>query len=162
ARILANEGLSLEDKLLLSIAALFHDTGFIDQYIENEPKCAEKAREYMTKMGYSEEQISVVENAILNTNMKEPPKNKIEQILRDADLAYLGFRKRGFIAGIEKLRQETLSYKESPLYNAAQSKEIWYRSSIGFMEKHEWFSNAAKERFDEKKRKNLEYLRSQL
>ncbi|MEM4398069.1 MAG: HD domain-containing protein, partial [Candidatus Woesearchaeota archaeon] len=33
AMILAEkEGLSLEEKLLLSIAALFHDTGFLHQY----------------------------------------------------------------------------------------------------------------------------------
>jgi uncharacterized protein len=54
------ENISEEDTLLVKTAALFHDTGFLDQYEKNEPQGCDRARKYLPQCGYSSEQIEKI------------------------------------------------------------------------------------------------------
>ena len=75
-------GFSLEEILIVGIAAAFHDTGFSKQYNANEPIGAQFAENYMrsSQHSYTEERIQFVTDAIGNTDMKNPPKTRYAQI----------------------------------------------------------------------------------
>ncbi len=61
------EGCTPHEIELLSIAALFHDTGFVIQYEDNEQFGAKIAKNYLKTILYPEEYIAIVEQIILAT-----------------------------------------------------------------------------------------------
>lgn len=53
------------------IAALFHDTGFIEIYKKNEPEGAQIARSWLQKKHHSEDRIKRVERIIMATTFPD-------------------------------------------------------------------------------------------
>lgn len=49
------EGISEEEMLLVSTAALYHDVGYLDVYEKNEPFGAKRAREELPSFGYAQQ-----------------------------------------------------------------------------------------------------------
>jgi HD superfamily phosphodiesterase len=80
------EFINEQDKNDVLIAALFHDTGFIEQYEKNEKIGAKIARKYLESIDWPEERIVNIERLIMATVLFSEPKNKLEQIMQDADL----------------------------------------------------------------------------
>ncbi|MBS3127939.1 hypothetical protein J4410_02245 [Candidatus Woesearchaeota archaeon] len=153
--IAEREGFSLEDKLIVSIAAAFHDTGFVRQYNANESIGAQFAEDYMrsSMQEYTEEQIRLVKDAIINTDMKEVPKTKYEKVLRDADLAILGHH--DFVQWNNDLRRECKLHPESPMHQASLDRSKWAQSQLGFISSHTWFTEGAKTLYEESKQQNI-------
>ncbi len=85
-----------DDRTDLLIAALFHDTGFTVQYMDNEKIGAQIARKYLEKIWYSEMRIQKIERLILATVLFSDANDILEGIIQDADLDNLG-RKDCFI-----------------------------------------------------------------
>jgi adenylate cyclase len=75
---------------LLRTAALFHDSGFLERYENNETIGVENLRYYGPKYGYSEQDLTRIEEIILSTVHGRNPKNLLCEIMCDADLDYLG------------------------------------------------------------------------
>jgi len=71
---------------ILAIAGLFHDTGFVIQYDNNEYIGAKIAKNFLRANLYSEEKIKLIESLILITNPQEKPITLLEKIMKDADL----------------------------------------------------------------------------
>ncbi|MAG72718.1 hypothetical protein CL620_00250 [archaeon] len=152
------EKFTKQETYLVAIAALFHDTGFTKQYLENEIIGADLAEEFMEKHGFSKEQIITVRNAILSTNLKYTPVTKFEKVLRDADLAALG--KKGFWEWMQDLRKETLHYPECHLFEYAKSWDVWLGFEVYFLEQqHSWCTPSAHKLFSKQKAKNLSRLK---
>lgn len=84
------EFVHLEEKTDLLLAALFHDTGFIEQYNQNEAIGARIARKYLEAINWREERISRIEWIIMATVVFSKPNNNLEQIIQDADFDNLG------------------------------------------------------------------------
>lgn len=150
------EGFSLEDKLIVGIAAAFHDTGFIRQYNTNESIGAQFAEEYMqtSQYAYTEKQIQYIKDAIENTNMKNPPQTKYAQVLRDADLAILGHPT--FIQWNTDLMEECKLHSESSMHEASLDRAKWARSQLEFISQfHNWFTNGARYLYEEAKQQNI-------
>lgn len=103
-RIAKLEGVSKVDRLLLRTAALYHDSGFLFQYHNNEKFAVELAQTHLPIYGYSDELIEQVAQLILCTASGHEPSNLLEQIMRDADHDYLGRADYKLIA--RKLREE--------------------------------------------------------
>ena len=156
-RLARTEGISPDNRLLLATAALFHDTGFLDQYAANEPFGAARGREYA---GQSYNRVlrqgaQTIYEAIVNTNMKEPPKNLIERILRDADLSVIGMPE--FHHWNDNLRWECRKHeKESPaMYEFATDDKKWATSQLAFLEKQTWFTASARRLYENQKQENI-------
>lgn len=150
------EGFSLEERLLVGIAAAFHDTGFSEQYNANEPIGAKLAEEYMrsSKHGYTEEQIQSLKDAIKNTNMKSPPKTKYAMVLRDADLAILGHP--DFVKWNADLMEECKLHSDSPMHESSLDITKWAQSQLGFISKfHGWFTDGAQRLYESAKQENI-------
>lgn len=137
-----------EHKLLLITAALYHDTGFFWQYDNNEPLACDFARDTLPGFDYTPEQIQVVCELIMATQMPHQPKNHLEKILCDADLDYLG-RSDFFITALRLHRE----------WSENSSKKIpfkdWYLKQFDFVQHHEYFTASANKLRNERKKENL-------
>ncbi|HVE60740.1 MAG TPA: YitT family protein [Chitinophagaceae bacterium] len=147
------EAVSENDFTLLSTAALFHDAGFLEVgYNDHEELSCKIAKSILPDYNYSEEQIEQINNMIMATKLPQTPTTKLEKILCDADLYYLGTENYFRIA--EKLYNE---WKETGFI---KTKEEWKQKQISFLEAHQYFTKTANEECSVIKHKNLIHLKS--
>ncbi|HKK58011.1 MAG TPA: adenylate/guanylate cyclase domain-containing protein [Salinivirga sp.] len=149
------EKISERDMLLLKTAALFHDTGFTRGYKDHELLGIQIAREILPRFHYSEEQIEAISDLIYATKLPPKPKNKLEMIICDADLDYLG--RADFIPVSETLFRELVEHKF-----IEDDYDKWNQIQIKFIESHQYFTDTAKRLRDVNKKKQLENIRKQL
>ncbi|MFA8433832.1 MAG: adenylate/guanylate cyclase domain-containing protein [Marinifilaceae bacterium] len=145
------EGVSNEEMLLLKTAALFHDTGFILSYNDHEEYGTKLARHILPQYFYEPHQQEAVCNLIMATKLPPQPQNRLERIICDADLDYLG--RTDFIPVSGSL------YRELREYGRIKSIDEWNRMQIKFIENHQYFTETARNMRDVNKQKQLEKLR---
>jgi predicted metal-dependent HD superfamily phosphohydrolase len=104
SRIAHEEELSDQDTEIVLIAAWFHDTGYFHCCNGHEDQSSEYARDYLEKEKYPLEKIAKILDCIKATRIPHSPKNKLEEIICDADLHHLGMK--DIEARGELLRQE--------------------------------------------------------
>jgi uncharacterized protein len=151
-RLAKEEGVVGEDLKLLLTAALYHDAGFLDQQKDHETLSSNYAREVLPKFGYSASQIETVCGMIMATRIPQAPTNKLEEILCDADLDYLG-RDDFYTIG------NTL-FDELKWFGVINTEEEWNRLQVRFLESHSYFTDTAKKLRKKKKDRHLEEVRS--
>src|ERR1035437_3720859 len=154
------EGLDCEGLLLVSIAALFHDTGYLDQYEGNESFGAGRAKAFILCTNDTNliKGLNFICDAILNTDMKTPPKNLVERILRDADLSAHGMPE--FLDLNSRLRSEALAHPNSEIYKSAISDDAWVTLQLKFMGAHNWFTQAGRALYQPQKDANIQAFRT--
>lgn len=118
---------------LLKTAALWHDTGYINIYVGHEAESCLLARKYLPVYGYRDNDIEKICGMIMATKIPHTPKNKLEEVIVDADLAYLGTEQAAILANN--------LFRELNLLNPALSKEAWNNTEIGFLESHRYYTN---------------------
>lgn len=84
------ENITEEDTLLILSASLLLYAGINESYEHFESKSVVIARELLPEISYSEKQIDAICNLILATKTPYKPQNKLESILIDAKMEYLG------------------------------------------------------------------------
>lgn len=117
------------------IAALFHDTGMAETYIDHEEQSVVYAKAFLEKMNYSHKKIQIVEDCILATKMPQAPKTKAQKIICDADLYHLGIE--SYLFKNERLRAEWETF-----FNRSYTDEEWFKMNMDFLKKqkyHTWF-----------------------
>ena len=148
---------------LLAIAAAFHDAGFIKSPVANEPIAARMVREALERhttahptCGYSADEISLVEQMILDTSLRETqtglrqvPTCDLSRYLLDADLSNLG-REDFFDKG--GLQRQELGYDQ----------EVFRRKSFELLNSHRWLTNAGRLLRQAKKDENLQLLKQMI
>ncbi|MDW7693697.1 DUF5706 domain-containing protein [Flammeovirgaceae bacterium SG7u.111] len=147
--------LSEEEMEILLIAAWFHDTGHKDKIDEHEEASKNIAENYLREIDYPQEKIDQVKSAIDATKMPQKPKNKLEQVICDADLAHLGGK--GFLKKTTSLMRE-----RSSLGTLKHSEEDWYANTVEFARKHKYFTQYGKTVLEAKKQKNLKKLNKKI
>lgn len=163
-QVMRNE-LTEDQILIIKTAALFHDTGFLDQYDKNEPLGCERARSVLSSFGnsgnsggqFSQEQIDAICTCIMATQMPQnPPADNIcAQIVCDADLGHLG-------SDLYFLRAEALRMELNRVKGLNLSLTDWNKSNGTFLEKHQYFTWGAKQLFQETKMQNVQELKKLL
>jgi uncharacterized membrane-anchored protein YitT (DUF2179 family)/predicted metal-dependent HD superfamily phosphohydrolase len=150
-QLAGEEGIDEEDKTILATAALLHDTGFLFGGAENhEERSCDIAREYLPAYAYSSQQIERVCDLIMATRNPQQPKNRLENIICDADLAYLGTDSYTTVSG--NLYKELKALQNVPII------DMWEQKQIQFLKSHQYFTEAANKRFGQKKAQNLRML----
>jgi uncharacterized protein len=146
-----HEKCTAKEMELLAAAALWHDTGFINTYSGHEEESCVLAKHYLPDYNYSAAAISQICGMIMVTKIPQSPKNKLDEILADADLEYLGtdlvFKQA------ENLYRELLSVQPN------LTREQWNQIQISFLEEHHYFTKYCKENKEPKK---LMYLNTLL
>jgi len=152
---LANmEGVTGESFFVLLTAAWFHDLGFVEQSVHHELISARIAVQVLPDFGYTHEQIETIRWAILATALPQSPKNLLEEILTDADLAVLG--REDFLTYNENLRGEL------KLLGKEFTDEQWYTGQVKFIEEHTYFTASARKLWDTNQAKNTFNLKKKL
>ena len=153
-RIALSEGVTDEGLFLLKSAATYHDAGFVEQYDKNEPVGARLAEEILPKYGYTEQHIQTIKELIFVTQIPHQPKNKLEEIICDADLDYLG--RDDFHEIADRLRRELREHGK------IDSDRKWDEMQVSFLNMHKYFTETSIKTRREKKLKNLEEVKERL
>ncbi len=135
-RIAREEGIRDEEELfLLKTAALYHDTGFLLTYMGHEQAGCNLALSELPKFGLNALQIEKICGMIMATKIPQSPKNKLDEILADADLDYLG--RDDFETISNNLRLEFLEY------GIVKNHQEWEEKQIDFFESHHFFTSTS-------------------
>jgi len=153
-RIALSEGVTDEGLFLLKSAATYHDAGFVEQYDKNEPIGARMADEILPKYGYTEQHIQTIKELIFVTQIPHQPKNKLEEIMCDADLDYLG--RDDFHEIADRLRREL---KE---HGKIDSDRKWDEIQVIFLTQHKYFTETSISTRRAKKLQNLDEVKERL
>lgn len=153
-KLAAKENLLDEELLLLQTAALFHDSGFIEQYKYNEPIGVKIAREALPQFNYSPNQIDTISSIIMATARQRPPKNLSEKIMCDADLDYLGRTDYEIIANTLR--------KELSAFGSDFTDIEWLQLQINFLKQHVYYTNSAIQKNNGTKMQHLAELQKKI
>lgn len=130
------EGITDSESLaLLKTAALFHDVGFLSAYKGHEEVGCEYVRQVLPDFSYSPPQINTICGLIMATCIPQTPHTKLEQILCDADLDYLG--RDDFESIAYSL------YKELKARDLIADELAWNKVQVSFLGNHRYWTQTA-------------------
>jgi predicted metal-dependent HD superfamily phosphohydrolase len=139
----------IDDKAmeLLLIAAWFHDLGFVNGPENHEDHSKVIAKEYLKNKGFSDKNIEKVCEIIEATRIPHNPKDKLGEIICDADLFHLGTEdfkeKSDLIRGeIEQVSNEVYSDIE------------WMQKNEKFINEHKFYTDYAFTKLSDQKTQN--------
>ncbi|HEU4901881.1 MAG TPA: YitT family protein [Flavisolibacter sp.] len=145
-----SEGLSEEETMLVKTAALFHDTGFLHTYKNHEEASCTMARETLPCHGYTPWQIDAICRIIMATKLPYRPTDKLQEIICDADLHYLGTEQYFPVA-------QNL-YSEFKKIGQVRSQADWQQQQVLFLGAHRFFTASAQRQYGPKKAEHLNKL----
>lgn len=145
-----------KDLFIIAAAAWFHDIGYYTgEPTGHEARGAEQAANFLKEKGADEDTTEAVRQCILATRMPQSPKNLSEQIICDADLYHFGtddFARRNKL-----MRKEAEWRLEKKI-----PKNEWRKSTILFMEAHQFHTDYCRSLLQEKKDENLKKLKQKM
>ena len=118
------------------IAALFHDLGHTISFVDHEEQGIIFAKDLLPSYSYSQNQIDIISELIYVTKFPPEPKTKLEEIICDADLDYLG--RPDFIHSSQNL------YMEMFEHGRINSKDEWDIIQINFLNTHQYYTQTAR------------------
>ena len=143
-----------DDLILLKTAALFHDAGFLQNYLEHEEISCKIAKKHLPDYDYTPGQIETVCKMIMSTKIPQSAAEGLSQLLCDADLYYLGGNE--YEAYAEKL------FIEFKKYGFVKNEPEWELRQLEFLSSHRYFTATAVRELGEVKQKNLQRLQLKL
>lgn len=144
------EGVTDEELLFLKTAALFHDMGQIQGSKDHEDRSCDYAREYLPQYNYNEREISFICELIMATKLPPQPKNRLQMIMCDSDLDYLG--RSDFIPVSDTL------FKELNAQGIIASLNEWNKMQVKFLTHHSYFTQTAKNLREVNKQDQIERI----
>jgi predicted metal-dependent HD superfamily phosphohydrolase len=151
----AASNLGEEDLEVVILAAWFHDVGYVQGIDGHEERSVDLATAFLQECGYPEEKIAQFAGCIRATRIPQKPKNLMEEVLCDADIAHLA--SKDFLELSERVRLEIEHRMRIKL-----SELEWLTMNIDFVAGHRYFTDYAKTMFEEQRGRNLEILREKL
>jgi putative nucleotidyltransferase with HDIG domain len=150
-RIADHENITGNDRELLMTGVLLHDIGFLETYHQHEEKGVELAAKILPAFRYSASEIEVVQTLIIRTKIPQIAFNKLEEIICDADLDYLGTDL--FLPIGNQLFREFLEY------GIVEDEKAWNKLQLNFLSSHSYFTSFAKIFRTDKKSQNLDLVK---
>lgn len=134
-------------------AAWFHDIGYLAGDGEgHEERGARMAQAYLEGTGVEQSVIEAISRCIVATQLPQRAVGLVEQIVCDADLFHLGTE--------EFTERNKLMRKEAEAVQGRKiSKDEWRRSTIRFLEAHQYYTDYCRLLLNEKQLENLNKLR---
>jgi predicted metal-dependent HD superfamily phosphohydrolase len=149
-RIAKAEGVGAKELLILKIAALFHDTGFLKTYANHEVKGCEIFLSKINGRDFSAEEKALVQGLIMATKIPQQPQSHLQEIICDADLDYLG--RSDFFETGERLKKEFL------YYNIVASEADWEKMQLNFLKNHRYHTSTSRALREPVKQENYAHL----
>lgn len=129
------EGLSEEEVMLLKLAALFHDSGHTINYRDHELHGVHIVHRVLKKYNFTPEQIATIDRLIMATKFPPTPTDKLEMVICDSDLDYLG--RSDFIPVSNTL------FKEMKERDMIGSYIQWNELQLKFIRGHQYYTQTA-------------------
>jgi len=105
AKLIAKEERVGDDDMeIITLAAWFHDAGYIAGPENHEYRSAEMAEHFLKKNDYPEDKTAKVAQLIKSTQLGVEPQNHLEKIIKDADCSH--FAEPNYVLLSELLREE--------------------------------------------------------
>ncbi|MEJ7586605.1 MAG: HD domain-containing protein [Ferruginibacter sp.] len=150
-RIAANEkSIDKEDLVLLKIGCLYHDTGFLFTYNEHEAAGCDLMVKELAAFGLTAKQIDIVNGLIMATKIPQKPLTKLEAIICDADLDYLG--REDFFPISNNL------FLELKARNLVTTENEWNIIQTSFFKQHSYFTNTTRKLREQQKQLHFEMI----
>jgi predicted metal-dependent HD superfamily phosphohydrolase len=140
------------DFFIVTAAAWFHDAGYFEDINNHEAKGTEMAATFLKKYGVTEDIIQTISGCVLATRLPQDPKNRLEEIVCDADLFHLGTD--DFPENNKLMRKEAEAKKGADI-----SKDEWRNGTIRLLEMHHYYTDYCQLLLNDKKKANLEKLK---
>jgi HD superfamily phosphodiesterase len=137
---------------LVKTAALYHDAGFLTVTTGHESVGCDIARDMLPSFDYEVQEVEQICGMIMATKIPQSPQTRLEEILCDADLDYLG-RTDFYHIGA------TL-FRELQAYNVLHDEREWNRVQVSFLENHTFFTATNQARRTPRKMQHLAELRA--
>jgi len=146
------EGVSDEELLLLKTAALFHDTGHAVSYDNHEYFSCLAARDILPEYYYTSSQIEIICELIMATKLPPKPRYKLEEIICDADLDYLGRS--------DMIPVSNTLFFELKERSMIKSMNDWNTLQMKFISGHQYFTETARNLREVNKQMQIERIRN--
>ncbi len=144
--------LSENEQEQLLLAAWFHDTGYTKGVENHEKASSTIAIDFLKKENYGSKGVDQISSIILATERYHQPTNLLEKIIRDADASH--FAKKSYWETSDFLREEL-----ELLGIKTYSQKDWREANIKmFRDEHTYYTDYAKEHWEEGKQANLKQL----
>lgn len=154
-RIGKQSNLSDDELENILVAAWFHDTGYREKSYGHEDVSKEIALAFLKKQNIPQPKIDAIMGCIEATRIPQSPKNKVEEVICDADLAHLA--EQDFLIKCDPLRKE---------WEAEKGREMsdmeWLQINYDFMVEHSYFTAFGQAALEETKKKNLKQVKKLL
>lgn len=147
SELAGNSGCDDENQEILTLSALFHDTGFSVAYENHEDASKEIATTFLQKHGFPDRKIALITGCIASTKMSSMPANRLQMLIKDADTSSLG--SRNFFEYTEYLREELNTVKGAHIDEMG-----WNYINLQFMKDHRFYTEAGRMRFGPMKKQN--------
>ena len=148
----AKEGVEEPDITMLKTAALFHESGMLETYKGHEEISCKMAEKWLPDFEYNQDEISKICSLIMATKMPQSPTDKLQQIICDADLYYLGTD--SYVTKANKLYQEL--HETGIVKNRVQ----WQDIQVDFLQSQHYFTESANQRLHTKLKQNVQGLKN--
>ncbi|PKP33081.1 MAG: hypothetical protein CVU00_11000 [Bacteroidetes bacterium HGW-Bacteroidetes-17] len=132
------------DLNLLQIAALFHDTGFINSVENHVEHSIEIVKNFLISHSIDKESIDSIAEIIMATKMPQNPSNKLSEILCDADLMYIA--EDSCYEHMEAMYEEAITTHEE-----YSNRNLFDLETIRFFSNHSYFTDYGKRILQPKK-----------
>ena len=139
---------SEEEYEILLLAAWFHDTGHVHTYKGHEAESLKIAQEFLEEKNYPTDKIAQVLDCIAATRMPQQPKNKMQEVICDADLYHLSLPEYPHL-------QHLLREEWSQVLNQKYTDAEWSILNLSFLNSHHYFTTYGKNVLGGRKALNL-------
>jgi predicted metal-dependent HD superfamily phosphohydrolase len=141
------------DFFTVVVAAWFHDLGyFTGEPLGHEERGAKMAQSYLEGTGVERAVIEAVCRCIVATKLPQRAVVLTEQIVCDADLYHLGTDDFGDRNKLMRREAEALQDKKI-------SKDEWRKTTIRFLESHQYYTDYCRLLLNEQQQENLKKLK---
>jgi len=154
-RIAKEEGITDEEELsLLQTAAAYHDCGFLTSYNNHEERGCDIVQEVLPIYDYSQKQIDIIKKLIMATRVPQTAESRLEEIICDADLDYLG---RDDFFKIGAYLHEEFLFK-----GIVVDEDSWNNLQIKFLTNHTYFTGTNQNLREAKKQEHINAILQKL
>ena len=148
-------GLGEEDQFLLSIAALFHDTGYLKTYKNHEAESIQFFNVFIKDHEISDEEKAAIIRLIEVTREDAKPRTDLEMFIKDADLANLGSER--YNKTVEHLRYEWKKFLGQEF-----SDEEWMKTNLEFFTRSNFYTFEAQQIYGPQRSRNMRRIQKRL
>ncbi|WP_337872580.1 Pycsar system effector family protein [Ignavibacterium sp.] len=151
----SNLNLTTKEIILLRLAAIFHDIGWIEKQENHELRSAMIAEKYLSEIGVDDEDVKIISNLIKITDIELMPNSILDKVIRDADILHIG--KKGFNKKSQLLRAE-----KEVLLNKSFSDLEWLKKNLEFLETNNFYTEYAKQQYENSRQKNIIKIKNKI